>query len=95
MRVRCAWADRQAEGESRTGGDEAGLNLVGLLAQKLGRQQKKCSQVSMLGAIWSNQTACSNMVLFAALPSEWAVFYNASLSEWGHKHDKALLRKKG
>lgn len=36
-----------------------------------------------------------NMVLFAALPSERAVFYDASLSEWGHKYVNALLLKRG
>lgn len=57
--VRCACADRQA-GEFCTVAYKAGLNLTGWLAQKLDRQQKQCNQVSMLGAIWSNQTACSN-----------------------------------
>ena len=34
------------------------------------------------------------MVLYAALPSEWAGFYNTSLSKLGHKYDSVFLLKK-
>lgn len=51
MSVRCAWTDRQAEGESHAGGYEAGLDLMGPAVQRLDREQQQCSQVSMLGAI--------------------------------------------
>lgn len=34
------------------------------------------------------------MVLYAALPPEWAGFYNASLSKLGHKYDSVFLLKR-